>query len=98
MITQDILDLIRQRQGIFDSESKERKERRRFERSMQQAPLSADDFQTFKKNFVDKYGGEKIQNTGMTHSEFLQYLKDGTREGDRQEISSLREFLRNLEK
>lgn len=98
MFYQDILDLIKQRQGISDPESIERKERRELERSMKQAPLSADDFQMFKKKFVDEYGGEKIKNTGMTHSEFLLYLKDGTREGESQETQSLREFLQNLEK
>lgn len=46
-----------------------------------EAPLSADDWQEFKRKFVEEYGGEKVQDTGMTHSEFIQYLKDGTREG-----------------
>jgi hypothetical protein len=98
MSARSLLDLIKQRQGILDQETEEQKERRLFEQSMRKAPLSADDFQIFKKNFVEEYGGEKVQDTGMTHSEFLQYLKDGTREGESTENSALRRFLYNLDK
>lgn len=45
--------------------------------------LSADDWQEFKRKFVLEYGGELVQPTGMTHSEFLNYIKtSGRREND----------------
>jgi hypothetical protein len=80
-----LLDLIKERQSKIH-----------FER----APVSADDWQKFKKNFVEEYGGEKVQDTGMTHSEFIQYLKDSSREGDefegRKKLHKLRDFLDSL--
>jgi len=45
-------------------------------------PLSPDEWQEFKRKFVSHYGGEKVQADGLTHSEFLRYLKNGYREGD----------------
>ena len=48
-----------------------------------EAPLSADAWQEFKRKFVETYGDEKIQPTGMTHSEYMDYIKtSGWREGD----------------
>lgn len=45
-------------------------------------PLSADDWQEFKRKFVSEYGNEPVQPTGMTHSEFMHYIKSsGDREG-----------------
>ena len=44
-------------------------------------PCLADDYQRFKKNFVDEYDGEVVQDTGMTHKEFWEYFKNGKREG-----------------
>jgi hypothetical protein len=45
-------------------------------------PLSADDWGRFKYRFLETYGGEEVQSTGMTHSEFLRYLEtSGYREG-----------------
>jgi hypothetical protein len=37
--------------------------------------MSADDWQEFKRKFVEEYGGEPIEPTGMTHSEFMNYIK-----------------------
>ena len=85
MSSKSILDMIRERQ--LDTN-------REFER----APVSADDWQEFKRKFVDEYGGDKVKEDGMTHKEFLQYLKDGTREGCSTESVSLRNFLNNLDK
>jgi hypothetical protein len=44
-------------------------------------PCLADDYQKFKKNFVDEYDGDAIQDTGMTHKEFWEYFRNGKREG-----------------
>ena len=47
------------------------------------APLRANDWQEFKRKFCESYGEEKIQPTGMTHSEYIEYIKtSGWREGD----------------
>ena len=83
--SKDILDLIKQRQAFLKKE-------------FNRAQISADDWQEFKRKFVEEYGGEKMQDTGMTHSEFLQYLKDGTREGQSAESVALRSFLKGLDK
>ena len=56
-------------------------------------PCSADDWQTFKKNFVDTYGGEKVQATGMTHSEFWDYFQTGNREGETRAERNLKQLL-----
>ena len=85
MSSKNILDMIRERQADPNREFK-------------RAPISADDWQEFKRKFVEEYGGEKMQDTGMTHSEFLQYLKDGTREGQSAESVALRSFLKGLDK
>lgn len=53
-----------------------------FEYSMTRAPLQPDDWQEFKRKFVSEYNGEKVQADGLTHSEFLRYLKENYREGD----------------
>ena len=44
-------------------------------------PCLADDYQRFKKNFVDEYDGEVVQETGMTHKEFWDWFTTGKREG-----------------
>jgi hypothetical protein len=45
--------------------------------------LNADDWQRFKRDFVDEVAGEKVQETGMTHTDFLNYIRySGFREGD----------------
>lgn len=97
MSATDILKMIKRRQGILDQETEEQKERRLFEQSMRRAPVSADDFQEFKRKFVDEYGGKKVQDTGMTHQEFLRYMEDGYREGDEHATNKkLRNFLASL--
>ena len=96
---QDILDMIRQKRSCYtDEQLAERKKQREWEESFKRAPVSAEDFQRFKKDFVAEYGGEKVQSTGMTHSEFLRYMKDSYREGVENDSilpsESLRDFLR----
>ena len=60
-------------------------------------PLSADDWQEFKRKFVLEYGGEPVQPTGMTHSEFMHYIKtSGDRENE--EYSKTRRLREILEK
>ena len=44
-------------------------------------PCLADDYQKFKKHFVEEYDGEVVQETGMTHKEFWDWFKNGKREG-----------------
>jgi hypothetical protein len=44
-------------------------------------PCLADDYQKFKKNFVDEYDGEIVQETGMTNKEFWEWFTNGKREG-----------------
>ena len=86
--TKDILDMIRGRQ---DSN--------RAKKTVPYTPVSADDFQRFKKIFVEEYGGEKVQESGMTHKELLRYFKDSYREGDEFDVGKkLRRFLNNLDK
>jgi len=38
---------------------------------------TADDWQEFKRKFVEEYGGETVQEDGLTHREFLEYIKTG---------------------
>lgn len=93
-MNKSILDMIRERQGMTAAQRAEADKGKEFKR----APLTKDDWQEFKRKFVEEYGGEKVKSDGMTHSEFLQYLKDGTREGadPYSGSQSLRDFLRNL--
>ena len=44
-------------------------------------PPTPDEWQRFKQAFVESVNGETVQASGMTHSEFLDYMRDGTREG-----------------
>ena len=86
--TKDILDMIRERQDP-----------NRAKKTVPDTPVSADDFQRFKKIFVEEYGGEKVQESGMTHKELLRYFKDSYREGDEFDAGKkLRRFLNNLDK
>jgi len=57
---------------------------------------TADDWQKFKRDFVEEYGGEQVKPTGMTHSEFFDYFKNGTRECDRK--SRLAKLLEDIRK
>lgn len=60
--------------------------------------MSADDWQEFKRKFVEEYGGEPIEPTGMTHSEFMNYIKtSGERENSEFDGSRrLRKILRDI--
>ena len=42
--------------------------------------MTADTWQRFKKDFIAKYGGEEVKETGFTDSEFLEWFKTGKRE------------------
>lgn len=43
--------------------------------------LGSRDWSRFKATFMEEYGGEKVQTySGMTHSEFLEYIKSGYKE------------------
>ena len=64
--------------------------------------LSADAWQEFKRKFVETYGGEPIEPTGMTHSEFLNYIKtSGYRENSEfegtKQSTRLREILARMD-
>jgi hypothetical protein len=65
--------------------------------------MSADDWQEFKRKFVEEYGGEPIEPTGMTHSEFMDYIKtSGYRENSEFEGTNqstrLREIIEKMDK
>lgn len=60
-------------------------------------PMDADSWQTFKKNFVDLYGGEKVKETGMTDSEFWEWFKTGKRELAESKLRRLLEELHSNE-
>ena len=98
MSSKSILDMISERQNAYRDMTPEQKERHDLEKSMKRAPVSADDWQEFKRKFVEEYGGGKVKDDGMTHKEFVQYLKDGTREGESSESVALRDFLKGLDK
>ena len=81
---QEVLDQIRvsKIQRLLDTMGKEPGGIRDIE-TIAEAPLKADAWQEFKRKFVETYGDEKIQPTGMTHSEYMEYIKtSGWREGD----------------
>ena len=61
--------------------------------------MSADDWQEFKRKFVEEYGGEKVDVTGLTGNEFLNYIKtSGYRENDEFNSSGkLRAILRQMD-
>jgi hypothetical protein len=61
--------------------------------------LSADGWQDFKRRWIEEYGGEPVQPTGMTHSEFLHYIaSSGERENDQfTERQRLEALLRKLD-
>lgn len=69
------------------------------ELNISQSYLKADEWQEFKRKFVEEYGGEPIQSTGMTHSEFMHYIKtSGDRENEEySKRQSLRKILKELE-
>jgi hypothetical protein len=43
-------------------------------------PMTADTWQRFKRDFIAKYDGELVKETGFTDSEFLEWFKTGKRE------------------
>lgn len=43
-------------------------------------PMTADTWQRFKRDFIAKYDGELVKETGFTDSEFLEWFKTGQRE------------------
>lgn len=58
--------------------------------------LTADEWQEFKRKFVEEYGEEPVQPTGMTHSEFLKYIKtSGERENS--EFRNFEDILREMD-
>ena len=82
---EEILKLIRSRNpiNIF----------REYPTEPERASPSADDWQRFKRDFVEEYGHERVEATGMTHSEFFDYFKNGTRECEPPKKSRLKELL-----
>lgn len=96
-----ILQQIRER-SLNEEEMKEKlfgKEPDYNELNISQSYLNADEWQQFKRKFVEEYGGEPIQSTGMTHSEFMHYIKtSGDRENEEySKRQSLRKILKELE-
>ena len=62
----------------------------------EQASPTADDWQRFKKTFVQEYGNEKVQETGMTHSDFFEYFRSGNRECDDKHEIHLRQSIAKI--
>ena len=42
--------------------------------------MTPDTWQRFKRDFIAKYDGEEVKETGFTDSEFLEWFKTGKRE------------------
>ena len=84
---EEILKLIRSRNpiNIF----------RKYPTEPERASPSADDWQRFKRDFVEEYGHERVEPTGMTHSDFFDYFKNGVRECESRE-SPLKSRLKEL--
>jgi hypothetical protein len=61
----------------------------------EQASPTADDWQRFKKKFVQEYGSEQVQETGMTHSDFFEYFRSGNRECDDEYDVRVRQSITN---
>ena len=87
---EDILKLIRARQSVNIWHGFPERE------PVSNRPMDNDNWQRFKKNFVDLYGGEKVKETGMTDSEFWEWFKTGKRELDKAEGAKLRQLLAEL--
>jgi hypothetical protein len=58
-------------------------------------PMTADTWQRFKRDFIAKYDGELVKETGFTDSEFLEWFKTGKRELHK-ETSKLEALLAEL--
>ena len=63
----------------------------------QPASPSADDWQKFKRDFVEEYAGERVQATGMTHSDFFDYFKNGVRECESEFFDYFKNGVRECE-
>jgi len=87
---EDILKLIRSRQSVNIWHGFPERE------PVSNRPMDNDNWQRFKKSFVDLYGGEKVKETGMTDSEFWEWFKTGKRELDKVEGAKLRQLLEEL--
>ena len=61
----------------------------------EQASPTADDWQRFKRKFVQEYGSEQVQATGMTHSDFFEYFRSGNRECDDEHDIRVRQSITN---
>ena len=57
--------------------------------------MTADTWQRFKRDFIAKYDGELVKETGFTDSEFLEWFKTGQRELHK-EPSKLESLLAEL--
>ena len=58
-------------------------------------PMTAGTWQTFKRDFIEEYGGEPVKETGMTDSEFFDWFKTGKRELESGK-KSLKELISEL--
>ena len=58
-------------------------------------PMTAGTWQTFKRDFIEEYGGEPVKETGFTDSEFLEWFKHDKRELHRP-MSKLEALLAEL--
>ncbi len=93
---QDILAKIRNRQRIKDIDAVLNP--KPYEPEINKEPLSSSDWLRFKARFIQEYNGEEVQQySGMTHSEFLEYIKSGYKENSEFDRKSLKEILRGME-
>lgn len=78
----DILDIIRhlsKRNWSYESYLKRESLANR-EPEIEQGPLPPDSWQEFKRVFIEEYGGETVGADGLTHREFLEYLRSSRRD------------------
>ena len=97
----DILDMIRQRQGL---PPKVRTYNTNLEK-IQWNPLSREDWYKFSKNYIQEFDGSKVNSeTGMSNKEFLDYMNNseslfGEHQGVKPVSTSpkkLKEFLASI--
>tara|TARA_B100000900_G_scaffold44499_1_gene33089 strand:+ start:580 stop:966 length:387 start_codon:yes stop_codon:yes gene_type:complete len=85
---EDILKLIRnrernRRQDLFTKPIWQTGQgiwRHSWRKPIENRPMTADTWQKFKRDFIAKYNGEEVKETGFTDSEFLEWFKTGKRE------------------
>lgn len=87
---EDILKLIRSRKSVNIWHGFPERE------PVENRPMDNENWQRFKKNFVDIYGGEKVKETGMTNSEFWEWFKTGKSELDKVKENKLKQLLEEL--